>query len=166
MGNIIHSLVHPNRVIIGKTSDKHGYEAATLLKNLYTWVPSDRILLTDIWSAELGRLATNALIAQQRAIVHALGTLCTQTGANGLDVSKIVATDSRIAIYPVPGFLSGTAGHHDESALRKDIDYLVYLSNRLGLPGIADFWGFMMQNSDARNSLVRSSKDCAAATAS
>ena len=103
---------------------------------------------------------------QQRAIVHALSTLCTETGASGLHVSKIIATDSRIAVHPGPGFLSDTAGHCYENALQRDIEHLVHLSNNCGLPGIAKFWAFLMQNSDTRNSVVHSGKGCTAASGS
>lgn len=144
-------LLQPSRIVIGNTPDKHSLAATALLKKLYSWVPSDRILTTDIWSAELGRLATNALLAQQSAIVHALTAVCTQTGANGVDVSRIVGMDPRIAIRPVSSSAGNSAGYLDEDALRKDIDCLVHLAKTLNLPEVADYWDCTMRIKDTMN---------------
>ena len=151
----MHSLLQPSRVVIGNARDKHSLAATTLLEKLYPWIPSDRIITTDTWSAELGRLATNALLAQQSAIVHALTAICTQTQANSFDVSRIVGTDSRVAIRPVSSPAGDNDGDLDEDTPRKEIDCLVYLAKKLDLPDIANYWDCTMRINDTMNERVR-----------
>ena len=134
-------------MVIGNLSDKHSLEAAALLKKLYTWVPAERILTTDVWSAELGRIATNALLAQQNATIHALSAICSRTDASGPQVSQIVAMDPRLAMHAVNGGV-------DEDGLRKDIDCLVYLAQELGLCEVAEYWRCVMRVNDKMNHRV------------
>lgn len=141
----MHDLLYPSRVVIGNLPGKHSIEAATLLRKLYAWIPPERILTTDVWSAELGRIATNALLAQQNATVHALSVICSRTDANGPEVSQIVAADARMVIRPISG--NGV----DEDSLWKDVNCLIYLSRELGLLDVAEYWQCVMRISDAMN---------------
>lgn len=132
-------------MVIGNLPEKHSIEAAILLRKLYSWIPLEHILTTDAWSAELGRIATNALLAQQNATVHALSAICSRTDANGPEVSQIVATDVRMAIRPVSGNCI------DEDSLREDVNCLIYLSRELGLPDVAEYWQCVMRINEAMN---------------
>ena len=45
------------------------------------WVPKDRILCTNLWSAELSKLTANAMLAQRISSVNSISALCEATGA-------------------------------------------------------------------------------------
>ncbi|CBI22294.3 unnamed protein product, partial [Vitis vinifera] len=74
-----------------------GQKAIQALKDVYAhWVPEDRILTTNLWSAELSKLAANAFLAQRISSVNAMSALCEATGADVTQVSYAVGTDTRI----------------------------------------------------------------------
>lgn len=61
----------------------------------------------DLWSAELSKLAANALLAQRISSVSALSALCEATGADVREVSRACGLDSRIGhsmLKVGPGF--------------------------------------------------------------
>jgi len=47
------------------------------------WVPKDRILCTNLWSAELSKLTANAMLAQRISSVNSISALCEATGEPG-----------------------------------------------------------------------------------
>ena len=63
--------------------DKNAIDA--LSKIYLNWVPSEKILHTNIWSSELAKLTANAFLAQRISSINAIGALCESTGA---DVEK------------------------------------------------------------------------------
>lgn len=57
------------------------------LKAVYAhWVPDERILMTNLWSAELTKLTANAMLAQRISSVNSISALCEMTGA---DISQV-----------------------------------------------------------------------------
>ncbi|XP_076900824.1 UDP-glucose 6-dehydrogenase 2-like [Bidens hawaiensis] len=66
-GTAITDLFNPDRVLIGgREETMAGLKAIQTLKDIYThWVPQDRIICTNLWSAELSKLAANAFLAQR-----------------------------------------------------------------------------------------------------
>ncbi|KAJ1796060.1 hypothetical protein LPJ59_003981 [Coemansia sp. RSA 2399] len=133
-GSAIRDLVDPDRVIIGGS---HGTERAQqVLASVYAqWVCADRIVTMGLWSAELVKLASNAMLAQRVASINAIGALCEATGASITDVARGCAMDSRIGakfIRPSVGF--------GGSCFPKDIASLVWLSRSLGLDDVAAYW--------------------------
>ncbi len=66
--------------------------AVQALKDMYAqWVPVDRIVTTNLWSAELSKLAVNAFLAQRVSSVNAMSALCEATGADVAEVAYAVA---------------------------------------------------------------------------
>ncbi|RVW80945.1 UDP-glucose 6-dehydrogenase 1 [Vitis vinifera] len=66
-----------------RQGDPEGQKAIQALKDVYAhWVPEDRILTTNLWSAELSKLAANAFLAQRISSVNAMSALCEATGAD------------------------------------------------------------------------------------
>ena len=54
-----------------------------MLKSVYQhWVPDERILCTNLWSAELSKLTANAMLAQRISSVNTISALCEATGAD------------------------------------------------------------------------------------
>ena len=135
-GTAINDLYKSDRVIIGGDNSKSGKEATTLLKNIYKkWIPEEKILTLNIWSAELSKLASNAMLAQRISSINSLSFLCEKTGANINEVSKAIGMDHRIGnkfLNPSPGF--------GGSCFQKDILNLVYLFKYYGLDDIAEYW--------------------------
>ena len=60
----------------------------------------------NLWSAELSKLAANAMLAQRISSVNALSAICEATGANVEEVSHACGLDSRIG----PGMLKAGPG--------------------------------------------------------
>ena len=63
-GTAIADLVKPDRILIGHEENESGENAAKILKNIYTsWVPGEKILLTNVRSSELSKLTANAFLS-------------------------------------------------------------------------------------------------------
>ncbi|KAF9596274.1 hypothetical protein IFM89_008509 [Coptis chinensis] len=114
---IIHSITgisKENRVASAENSSiawrketPGGQKAIQALKSVYAhWVLEDRIITTNLWSAELSKLAANAFLAQRISSVNAMSALCEATGANVAEVSHAVGKDTRIG----PKFLNASVG--------------------------------------------------------
>ena len=131
-GTAINDLEFPDRVLIGGDNIK----AINTLSAIYKkWVPSKKILHTNIWSSELAKLTANAFLAQRISSINSISALCEATGADIREVSRAIGSDSRIGskfLESGPGF--------GGSCFKKDILNLVYLSNYFGLPEVAKFW--------------------------
>ena len=131
-GTAISDLEAPDRVLIG------GDDSAAIehLVNIYAnWVPSDRILRTNLWSSELSKLSANAFLAQRISSINSIAALCEVTGADVKEVAHAIGTDSRIG----PKFLNAGPGFGG-SCFQKDILNLVYLCGHYGLHAEAFYW--------------------------
>ena len=135
-GTAIQDLYKSDRVLIGGDNTNSGQRAVEALKNIYSrWIPEEKILTTNVWSAELSKLASNAMLAQRISSINSLSALCEKTGADIEELSKAIGMDSRIGdkfLMPSVGF--------GGSCFQKDILNLVYLSRYYGLNEVAEFW--------------------------
>ena len=131
-GTAITDLESPDRVLIGG-QDADALEA---LAGVYShWVPSERILRTNLWSSELSKLTANAFLAQRVSSINSIAALCEATGADVKEVARAIGTDSRIGsrfLKSGPGF--------GGSCFQKDILNLVYLCRHYGLVEVAEYW--------------------------
>jgi UDPglucose 6-dehydrogenase len=135
-GTAIADLERPDRVLIGGAPTPEGRAAIQELVGVYThWVPEEHILTMSVWSAELAKLAANALLAQRVSSINSIGILCEQTGADVREVARAIGLDQRIG----PRFLQAGVGFGG-SCFRKDILNLVYLSEHYGLDEVARYW--------------------------
>ncbi|GLT54848.1 hypothetical protein SLA2020_280120 [Shorea laevis] len=143
-GTAVQDLLNPDRVLIGGRETPEGQKAIQALKDVYAqWVPESRILTTNLWSAELSKLAANAFLAQRISSVNAMSALCEATGANVTQVAYAVGTDSRIG----PKFLNSSVGFGG-SCFQKDILNLVYICECNGLPEVAEYWKQVIKIND------------------
>ena len=70
-------------MLIGGKETESGQRALAVLKSVYQhWVPDERILCTNLWSAELSKLTANAMLAQRISSVNTISALCEATGAD------------------------------------------------------------------------------------
>jgi len=135
-GTAVADLERPDRVLIGGDNTLSGQRAIQALVNVYArWVPRERILTTNLWSSELSKLVSNALLAQRISSVNALSALCEATGADVDEVTFAAGRDTRIGSK----FLKASVGFGG-SCFQKDILNLVYLCRHYGLDEVADYW--------------------------
>ncbi|ALM20106.1 UDP-glucose 6-dehydrogenase [Nonlabens sp. MIC269] len=135
-GTAVQDLLNPDRVLIGGEQTEEGRKAQKALVDVYAnWVPSDRILTTNVWSSELSKLTANAFLAQRVSSINALSELCEKTEADVNEVARAIGTDSRIGSK----FLKASVGFGG-SCFQKDILNLVYISRSYGLQEVADYW--------------------------
>ena len=64
-GSAITDQLSPDRVMIGGPSSAEGEASIAVLKTLYSnWVPTGRIITSNLWSAEISKLTADAFLAQ------------------------------------------------------------------------------------------------------
>lgn len=135
-GTAIQDLFKSDRVLIGGNETKSGQKAVKALVDIYAnWIPKEKILTTNLWSSELAKLASNAMLAQRISSINSLSALCEKTGANIDELSKAIGMDHRIG----PHFLKASVGFGG-SCFKKDILNLVYLCQFYGLNEVAEYW--------------------------
>jgi UDPglucose 6-dehydrogenase len=135
-GTAIGDLENPDRVLIGSQETPTGLAARKAIVDIYAhWVPRDRILESNVWSAELSKLTANAFLAQRISSINAISALCEKTQADVAEVAKAIGKDARIGAK----FLQAGVGFGG-SCFKKDILNLVYICNGYGLTEVAEYW--------------------------
>ena len=143
-GTAMIDLEDPDRVLIGGEQTPEGLTAIQKLVDVYAhWVPTDKILTTNVWSSELSKLTANAFLAQRISSINAISALCEETGANVNEIAHAIGMDSRIG----PKFLRASIGFGG-SCFQKDILNLVYLCEHFGLPEVAAYWNGVIEMND------------------
>lgn len=143
-GTAIADMETPDRVLVGGRDTASGQSAVAKVAKLYAhWVPAERILTTNLWSAELSKLTANAFLAQRISSINAIAQLCERTEADVSEVAQAIGSDTRIG----EKFLRAGVGFGG-SCFRKDILNLVYLCERYNLPEVARYWEQVVQMND------------------
>ena len=143
-GTAIQDLFKSDRVLVGGDDTESGKAAVAALVSIYSnWIPQEKILTTNVWSSELSKLASNAMLAQRISSINSLSALCEETGANIEEVSKAIGMDSRIGSK----FLKASVGFGG-SCFQKDILNLVYLCRHYGLDEVAEYWHQVVKIND------------------
>lgn len=147
-GTAIKDLMSPDRVLIGGPETDIGKKAVSEICDIYAgkdekWVAREKILTTNVWSAELTKLAANAMLAQRVSSINAIAGLCEATGADVDEVAKVMGADHRIGskfLKAGPGF--------GGSCFKKDVLNLVYLCESFGLHTAAEYWNGVIKMND------------------
>jgi len=135
-GTAITDLLTPDRVLIGGEDTEAGGNAIEELAKVYEhWVPREKLITMNTWSSELSKLAANAFLAQRISSINAISAVCEATGANVEEVAHAIGRDSRIGSK----FLKASVGFGG-SCFQKDVLNLVYISEVLNLPEVAEYW--------------------------
>ena len=143
-GTAIQDLFKSDRVLIGGDDSESGQNAVKALVDIYAnWIPKEKILTTNVWSSELSKLASNAMLAQRISSINSLSGLCEKTGANIDELSKAIGMDHRIGSK----FLKASVGFGG-SCFQKDILNLVYLCKFYGLDEEAEYWHQVVRIND------------------
>ncbi|MBI4016901.1 MAG: nucleotide sugar dehydrogenase [Candidatus Aenigmarchaeota archaeon] len=119
-GTAVEDFLFPDRILVGAKSEDEW--ARRKMAELYSWVPKERIVYSNIWSAELAKLANNLSLSSRLTAMNGLAELCEVTGADINEVSGVVGMDKRIGA----SFLRAGIGFGG-SCFRKDVSALVYL---------------------------------------
>jgi UDPglucose 6-dehydrogenase len=143
-GTAMEDLDHPDRVLVGSSETESGIRARDVLVEIYAnWIARDRILTSNVWSAELSKLTANAFLAQRISSINSLSALCEKTEANVNEVAKAIGMDSRIGSR----FLRSSVGFGG-SCFKKDILNLVYICENYGLDEVARYWQSVVDIND------------------
>jgi UDPglucose 6-dehydrogenase len=121
-GSAVHDFLHPDRVVVG---DDGGW-AGDAVVELYA--PLDAPLVrTDIASAEMVKLASNAFLATKISFINEIANVCEETGADVVEVARGMGLDDRIGHK----FLQAGIGFGG-SCFPKDVDALKQLAGNSG----------------------------------
>lgn len=135
-GTAVDNLLNPDRVLIGSLDDDYSIAQMQKVADIYrAWVPENKIITTGLWTSELGKLASNAMLAQRVSSINSFACVCEEVDANIDDIAKILSSDLRIGnkfLKAGPGF--------GGSCFKKDILNLIYICKTLGLNEVADYW--------------------------
>ncbi|MEV4577126.1 UDP-glucose/GDP-mannose dehydrogenase family protein [Nonomuraea jabiensis] len=121
-GRAVSDFMHPDRIVIG-TSDE---ATARLLTELHEGVDGP-VVVMSVRSAEMVKLAANALLATKISFINEIATLCEKTGADVEEVAHAVGLDHRLG----PHFLRPGIGWGG-SCFPKDSEALRQLANNTG----------------------------------
>jgi UDPglucose 6-dehydrogenase len=121
-GSAVEDFLHPERVVVGDEGDWAGEAVVDL------YAPFDAPLVrTDIRSAEMIKLASNAFLATKISFINEIANVCEETGADVTEVARGMGLDSRIG----PHFLRPGLGYSG-SCLPKDVTGLKQLAGNSG----------------------------------
>lgn len=120
-GTAVQDTLHPDRIIIGATSD---YAKEKLIK-LHSPL-SENILVTDIRSAEMIKYASNAFLATKISFINEIANICEKVGADITQVASGMGYDKRIG----SSFLKAGIGYGG-SCFPKDTQALIQIAGQM-----------------------------------
>jgi UDPglucose 6-dehydrogenase len=103
-GSAIDDFMKPDRVVIG--ADEGSEWAADGVEALYRPLGGE-LVRTDVASAEMIKLASNAFLATKISFINEIANVCEQTGADVIEVARGMGLDTRIG----PSFLNAGVGY-------------------------------------------------------
>lgn len=115
-GTAIDDFMNPERIVIGCDNEY----TELVMRSVYKSFEDDKILITDIPSAEMIKYAANSMLATRISFMNNIANLCSKTGANVKMVAKGIGMDSRIG----PKFLNAGCGYGG-SCFPKDVKALI-----------------------------------------
>src|SRR6202161_4729571 len=121
-GSAVEDFLHPDRVVVGDDGGWAGDAVVAL------YAPLDAPLVrTDVASAEMVKLASNAFLATKISFINEIANVCEETGANVSEVAHGMGLDRRIG----PHFLRPGIGYGG-SCFPKDVTALKQLAGNSG----------------------------------
>jgi UDPglucose 6-dehydrogenase len=123
-GSAVDDFRHPDRVVLGGTEADAIERVAGLYRDLQ---PEPTIILTDIFSAEMIKYASNAFLATKISFINEIASICERLGADVKEVSRGMGLDRRIS----PEFLDAGVGYGG-SCFPKDVKALAHMASMAG----------------------------------
>jgi UDPglucose 6-dehydrogenase len=121
-GSAVQDFLHPDRVVVGDDGGWAGDAVVAL------YAPLDAPLVrTDVASAEMVKLASNAFLATKISFINEIANVCEETGADVVEVARGMGLDDRIGSK----FLQAGIGFGG-SCFPKDVDALKQLAGNSG----------------------------------
>ena len=121
-GSAVKDFLDPDRVVVGDDGDWAGDAVVEL------YAPLDAPLVrTDIASAEMVKLASNAFLATKISFINEIANVCEETGADVIEVARGMGLDDRIGTK----FLQAGIGFGG-SCFPKDVSALKQLAGNSG----------------------------------
>jgi UDPglucose 6-dehydrogenase len=121
-GSALEDFLKPDRVVVGDDRDWAGDAVVALYE------PFDAPLVrTDIPSAEMIKMASNAFLATKISFINEIANVCEETGADVLEVARGMGLDHRIGGH----FLKPGIGYGG-SCFPKDVSALKQLAGNTG----------------------------------
>ncbi|MBQ6080244.1 MAG: UDP-glucose/GDP-mannose dehydrogenase family protein [Muribaculaceae bacterium] len=126
-GNAVKDFMSPDRVVVGVESER----ARKIMARLYKpfMIVSDRLIFTDIPSAEMIKYAANSMLATRISFMNDIANLCELVGADVNMVRKGIGSDTRIG----KKFLYAGCGYGG-SCFPKDVKALIKTAADNGYP--------------------------------
>lgn len=126
-GAAIKDFMSPDRVVVGVETER----ARKIMSRLYKpfMLVNDRMIFTDIPSAEMIKYAANAMLATRISFMNDIANLCELVGADVNMVRKGIGSDNRIGkkfLYPGCGY--------GGSCFPKDVKALIKTAEKEGYP--------------------------------
>jgi UDPglucose 6-dehydrogenase len=123
-GSAVEDFMRPDRVVVG--SDPRSVWAGDAVAELYE--PLDcSIVRTDVASAEMIKLASNAFLATKISFINEIANVCEEVGSDVQEVAFGMGLDPRIG----PNFLDAGIGYGG-SCFPKDVSALKQLAGNSG----------------------------------
>lgn len=124
-GAAVEDFMRPDRIVVGAEDE----QAIHLMRALYAPFQRnhERLIVTDIKSAELTKYAANAMLATRISFINEMATLAEALGADIEEVRKGIGADPRIGhhfIYPGCGY--------GGSCFPKDVRALIHTAKEAG----------------------------------
>lgn len=149
LGKAMRSFFEPGRIVIGAENEK----VFMLIEGIFEPLKTQFLRMSPA-SAEMAKHALNAFLATSLAFIYDIADLCEKVGADVMDVTKALKSDSRIghAAYldASVGFSGGTLG--------RDLRAMMTVAERerIALPIIS---GAYAKNANRRNAFVARVKE-------
>jgi len=140
-GSAVDDFLHPDRVVIG--ADAGDEWAADAVARLYEPLGGE-LVRTDVASAEMIKLASNAFLATKISFINEIANVCEEVGADVTEVSRGMGLDERIGNK----FLQAGIGYGG-SCLIGEETVLVRRGTEVGLRRLDDLFGVLAIESDA-----------------
>jgi UDPglucose 6-dehydrogenase len=123
-GTAVKDFMNPDRVVVG--ADPGDEEEADAVERLYQPL-GGKILRTDVASAEMIKLASNAFLATKISFINEIANVCEEVGADVGQVAMGMGLDERIG----SSFLRAGIGYGG-SCFPKDVSALKMLAGNTG----------------------------------
>ncbi len=123
-GTAVKDFMNPDRVVVG--ADPGDEAAAGAVEDLYRPLGGE-ILRTDVASAEMIKLASNAFLATKISFINEIANVCEEVGADVGQVARGMGLDERIG----SAFLRAGIGYGG-SCFPKDVSALKMLAGNTG----------------------------------
>lgn len=112
-GSAVDDFLHPDRVVIG--ADPGEEWAADAVAEVYGLLGGE-VVRTDVASAEMIKLASNAFLATKISFINEIANVCEEVGADVTEVARGMGLDRRIG----PSFLRAGIGYGGSCVLPEE----------------------------------------------